>query len=624
MSLEGEEPKLAALRARLRRADFDAIDCHIASLCARGHADDKKRELMFVLAARVSQSLREGHSCLYLSELAGLHWGTTRLEEEGSTPSEFVFPSIEEIGETLRSSHAVTVKQLNTDLFPLRQRAATPLVFDDRDRLYTSRFFDHEVRLSEDIVRFLSSEMASSQPSSSWLSDRLDHYFSAPEGADVADYRDLQREAAERTVRQRLSIISGGPGTGKTSTVVKILAVLSELAVMTSGVAPRVLLLAPTGKAAARLNESIDHALQLLVVPEEIASSIRPSAMTIHRALGVRPGSANRYVRNRDFPFSADIVIIDEGSMIDLAVMRNVCEALAEGARLILLGDRHQLASVEAGSVFSELCSSLSKQPHDCVVELKRSFRFTDDSGVGAAANAIKRGDAAATLSLLREKRSDLTWHPQLDESNSLEQLLNRAVTQLTPALAAPDPETALREVSRFRILCAHRLGTFGVEQVNQLLLDRLVHKGLVPPSRHLARGHLLMVLENDPALGLSNGDVGLVWPDEGGRLWICFGTQGKVRRISPTQIPAHELCFAMTIHKSQGSEYDEVAVVLPPVDSPILSRELLYTAVTRARSSVQMFASAASLQHALQTKVIRRSGLSFAIQNRLSFESQL
>lgn len=621
MSPSEEEAKLAALRARFA-SRFEAIDCHIASLCARGHVRNNELELMFVLAASVSKSLREGHSCVYLNELSAQRLGPVDSEQVEDSNVDFVFPSSQEMSETLRRSHAVTVMPLHSDLSPSVSLASTPLVFDGSERLYTARFFEHEVKLSADIVHFFDSTLASSQPSAAWLRERLDHYFPPSSAKSDANDKDLQRVAAERTVRQRLSIISGGPGTGKTSTVVKILAVLSELSILTSGAPPRVLLLAPTGKAAARLNESIAQALQQLAIPEDIASSIQPTAMTIHRALGVRPDSANRYVRNRHFPFSADIVIIDEGSMIDIAIMRNVCEALGDNTRLVLLGDRHQLASVEAGSVFSELCSSLSSPPYDSVVELKHSFRFSAASGIGALASAIKQGDVSATLSLFTEKRSDLTLYPQLDEPQSLEQLLELAVSRLKPALLAQSPELALLEVAKFRILCAHRLGVFGVQHINQALLQRLVRKGLIPASRHLARGHLLMVLENDPSLGLSNGDIGLVWPDHAGRLWICFAGDEQLRRISPTQVPVHELCFAMTIHKSQGSEYDEVAVVLPPAESPILSRELLYTALTRAKKSAHMFSSRTSLEHALRTRVVRRSGLSYAIQSRLQSKS--
>jgi exodeoxyribonuclease V alpha subunit len=355
-------------------------------------------------------------------------------------------------------------------------------------------------------------------------------------------------------------------------------------------------------------------------------------ASTIHRALGVFPDNPTRYRRGPEQRLRADVVIVDEASMVDLALMRHLCEALKPGARLILLGDRHQLASVEAGSVLAELCGELS--PRSATVELRRSFRFAEGSGISELSQAMKEGDAARCASVLKSGRQDLAWHMGVDDPARSDALRQLVVAKYRAALGVGGAAVVLAALSGFRVLCAHRRGRFGVEVQNAVIASWLVEAGVIPREARLSpegsrraqfatetfyRGRPILITENDYGLGLHNGDVGIVWPDGDGKLSVAVTDEaGSLRWLSPAQLPAHETAFALTIHKSQGSEYGEVAVILPDDRSPLLSRELVYTGVTRARHKVHLFGEEAALLAAASQSVVRHSGLRSALAARL------
>ncbi len=610
-----EEQQLRSLRLRLQSCDdFEPIDAHVGSLCAEGSRDPDHLEEMFFVGAAVSRALRAGHPCVLLSELAETKVSPGDHHETGEEHALlFAFSLVDELRQRVQRSSAVSTCSLSLDEESV---PSTPLVFDGHDRIYATRFFEHERRLAHALSRLVS-RAGSGTEDDTWIESRLDHYFPQPIEPGT---RDRQREAAQAALQHRLCVVSGGPGTGKTSTVVKILVLLCEVAERAGRALPRILLMAPTGKAAARLNESIERALFAMNLAPTLASALTPRAMTIHRALGVRFDSSTRYLRSSDYPFSADVVLIDECSMVDLSLMRHVCEALSADARLVLLGDRHQLASVEAGSVFSELCHALGSGGEAGLSELTYSYRFGPDSGIAALSTLIRDGQTERLDHFLKQSHSDVSFHPAISEERGLGKLLALALSKWERAFSAPDAASAFSELSKFRILAAHRKGLFGVEQLNQMVAHMLVERGKIPSANQLSRGQLLMIVENDPTMGLNNGDIAIVWPDASGRLMACFATEGhKMRQIAPGQLPAHELCFAMTIHKSQGSEYDSVALVLPPETSPILSRELAYTGVTRAKGAVSVFSDRAALVRATNHSIVRRSGLGQALAERLN-----
>ena len=474
---------------------------------------------------------------------------------------------------------------------------ATPLVLEG-EKLYLRRWFDHERTLAEHL---LARTAAAPLGSAAERAAALDLLFAGapPEAA-------RQREAAATALERRLTVVVGGPGTGKTTTVVRMLAALIRV-----GGHQHVRLLAPTGKAAARLEEAVRAQREQL--PESLRAAIPTTASTIHRALGSVGGSRVRFRHGARSPLPDDVVVVDEASMVDLALMRRLVEAVPERARLVLLGDRHQLASVEAGAVLAELCAAEEGALQGCVVTLEHSWRFTSEGGIGALARAIRLGDVDGALRVLRAG-GQVGWVPDA-AAGVLPDAVERAVcTGYAPLVRASSDSSALTALSRFKLLCAHRRGPFGVERLNPLVERALATAGLLHPTASWYPGRPLSIAENDYRLGLYNGDQGVVRGGEDG-LRACFpGADGGVRRLAPARLPAHDTVFAMSVHKSQGSEYDRIAIVLPEESSPLLTRELLYTAVTRARESVLVVGAAASIAKAIRTSVQRTGGLGQAL----------
>ncbi len=461
----------------------------------------------------------------------------------------------------------------------------TPLILEE-DRLYLRRYWEYEQQLAAAILgRTTKAEVDS-----------------------LGEIADLQELAAARAVRNNFTVITGGPGTGKTQTVKKILTRLFE---QPGGENLRIALAAPTGKAAARLTESVR------VVREDL------KATTIHRLLGYLPGSP--YFRHRaDNLLTADVVIIDEASMVDLALMAKLFAAVRSDGRLILLGDRDQLASVEAGSVLADICAAAENaapnEPlHGVVVALQKSYRFAETSGIFRASTAINAGDADVALAVLKEEIGDTKrWQPLPSAAQLADALREKVVGAFRPALETDDPFEALTRFQQFRILCAVRHGTYGVENVNSVAEEILSAAGLLSPKKSWYRGQPLTVTQNDNNLGLFNGDSGIILPDPegGGELRAFFLTaERKRRRVFPSRLPPHETAFALTVHKSQGSEFDRVLVILPDSDTPLLTRELLYTAVTRARDEVEIWATEPVLRATISRQVTRASGLRTALR---------
>lgn len=413
---------------------------------------------------------------------------------------------------------------------------------------------------------------------------------------DVA--ADLQQRAVELAWRNRFLIIAGGPGTGKTTTVTRILAHLIE-----GGADPaRILLAAPTGKAAMRMQESIRETRQRLALPEAIASRIPDQASTLHRMLGYIP-NRNGFRHHADNPLPADVVIVDEASMIDISLMTHVFEATPPEARLILLGDKDQLASVETGSIFRDLCSgeALSGQ----ILALQTSYRFAIGDGIGQLAQAIREADEGRLLEVLD---SPAYGEVTLDDAEAGLDAgwLQHNWRDYVAAVRAGDKEAVFRAFNALRILTPLRKGRLGVEALNAWV-DGVMQRRL--PAHDAAQkpwyvGRPVMVTQNDYRLNLFNGDIGIALPDAdaGLRVWFPAGEAGQYRAVAPVRLPAHETAWAMTIHKSQGSEFSRVLLILPEVeDSPLLGRELLYTAVTRAKQGIHILASRATLCRALR-----------------------
>ncbi|MCH2108396.1 MAG: exodeoxyribonuclease V subunit alpha [Polyangiaceae bacterium] len=435
-----------------------------------------------------------------------------------------------------------------------------------------------------------------------------------------ASPEDRQRRAAELAMHSGLLVVSGGPGTGKTSTVVRILALLFYQALQKGERLPRVVLSAPTGKAAARLTESIAQARKDLVEGGVILAdsaldvALELKAQTLHRVLGVHFRSPDEFRYNQANPLDADLLLIDEASMVDQLLMGAAVSALRQGTQLILLGDRFQLSSVSAGSVLAEICSAFSEPSlaraasSAVVVELVKSWRFDAGSGIGALARSIQAGDLYETEQAF-ESFQEIGWISSTEEPKDLQEVAQVIEEGFRPALQAKTVDAAFESLERFRILTAHRRGAYGVETLNPWVEKVLTKKGLLKAEGAYYRGRVVMIGRNDDRTGLKNGDIGLFWPNESGQLVAYFRSEhGEGLDERPIGLlPEFESAFCTTIHKSQGSEYKNVLVILPPATSQLLSRELLYTAVTRAKSGLNIVGSKESMQLALE-KISERS----------------
>lgn len=591
------------------------FDWHLARCL--GKLAGEPRGSVLVGAALASLSLRAGHVCVRLDRVAG-----QRVHTNDRRPTDLFWPELGPWCDDLRSSPLVSPGS------PTR-----PLVLTRDCRLYLWRYYQHEVRVAE-LLGTRAESLLPLPADVSTVRSALDRWFPAPlEGG-----RNWQRVAAELALLRRLFVLAGGPGTGKTFTIARVVRLLAEVTKAAHGRRLRVLLLAPTGKAAALLEQAVEP----LLGPER-AELLELSASTIHRALGYLPAEG-RLRHHAAFPWAVDVVIVDEASMVDLALMHHLLEAVGPTARLGLVGDREQLGSVEAGAGFGELCGPEAKNAYspelcrqakelfgdslpvsseprpplaDSVVHLAEPHRFRARRGLELLAEAVRRGDAEAVLGELESgARPELSLLVPEPEAAVPAELLSLLVEGFSPVLAAASVEEALEALGRFRLLCVHRRGPAGTQAVNQLVENLLVRAGLAAPGQTWYRGRPVLVLENDYELELYNGDVGVVVGRPGEWRVAFVSPNGKLRLVSPARLPEHETVYALTVHKSQGSEFDQVVVLLPDTSSPLLTRELFYTAVTRARERVVVCGRPEAIRAALVRRAERWSGLGQILWN--------
>lgn len=605
------------LRDTLSRMEiFTSLDLHFADFMRKldGRTDDAS---LFLAAACVSSMNRHGHVCLDLSQIAG---------QQVSEGTDLFYPDLETWRDDLRTSPAVG-----------RPGEFKPLIFDGNAKLYLHRYSEYQTRLAF----FIRSRMgAADSVMDSRLKRNLNPLFDVdPSGKEI----NWQKIACLLSVMNRFTVISGGPGTGKTTTIVTIMALFLA---MNPEKPPKIALAVPTGKAAARLQDAIREARDRLPCAEKIKAGIPSAASTIHRLLGSIPGSPyfRHHENNR---LDADMVIIDESSMVDLALLSKLTMALPDHARLILVGDKDQLASVEAGSAFGDICdicrsNSFSKpisrlifdttgmemenkleinpetKIRDCMVQLTKNYRFGENSGIRKISQAIHSGNGTIALELLEDQRYPDIRREKVPGPQQMRTSLKASVIKrFYDYLSAESPSDALIAFGQFQVLCALREGPYGVHVINRMIEEILISSGRIRKTAGLwYHGRPVMITRNDYRLNLFNGDVGIAWEDPKDfelRVFFPDETNG-LRTIHPARIGGHETVYAMTVHKSQGSEFDNILLLLPDRESPVLTRELLYTAITRARKQVMIWGDAAGLHAAVQKRVKRISGLQDAI----------
>lgn len=596
------------------KPELRSIDRHFADFICRESGSHEPE--LWIAAALASHAVGKRHTCLDLAEIAAMD--LTEVAAAGT------LASTDRLIELVKESPAVGA--------PGDFR---PLILDGAGRLYLQRYCKYEQDLAQAVRQ---KAAATEHICEDTLRDGLGRLFPG----SVAEETDWQAIAAIAALRKRFSIISGGPGTGKTSTVVKILALLIE---QQPARRLRIALAAPTGKAAARLNEAISRMKEGLACSETVREQIPVAVSTIHRLLGTISGSV-RFRFTAENPLPYDVVIIDEASMVDLPLMAKLVTALKVDARLILLGDRDQLASVEAGSVLGDLCgtgrqesfspdfrqlvkkltgafltSEATKESNpalaDLLVILKKNYRFQAGSSIGITAAAINAGDSEQALGIFAQGKADLHWRDLPAVVSLKKTLATEIIAGYRHYLAAATAAEALVRFDAFRVLCALREGPYGVVAVTRLIEEILAENLLIDVHSRWYKGRPVIVTTNDYNMKLFNGDVGIVFPesDQSGPLRVFFpAADGGVRTVSPLRLPAHETVYAMTVHKSQGSEFERVLLLLPDHDSELLSRELLYTGITRAKNEVAVWGKCEIFAAAVARRIERKSGLSDAL----------
>ncbi|MBU1161498.1 MAG: exodeoxyribonuclease V subunit alpha [Proteobacteria bacterium] len=600
------------------------IDVHFAKFVTSFDKSDNPD--IFLAAAFVSRATGDGDGYLDLNSIARK---PILLEIDGE--DRFKSPKLSEWLKTLSQSRVVG-----------RPGEFRPLILDEKNRLYLYRYWDYENRLSNTIKSRIKEDIQGIDGST--LKDSLNRLFPNI-GTDEFNWHKV---AGVIAAFKKFCVITGGPGTGKTFTTAKILALLLELSRKDK---LSILLAAPTGKAAARIGESIKAAKKTLNCSDDIIDAIPSEAYTIHRMLKTIPGSPYFY-HNAENPLTADIVVVDEVSMVDLALMSKLLSAVKNDARVILIGDRDQLASVEAGFVMSDICDrdnvhlfskyfykqfekltqckmevsskKLKDNPglYDCMVVLKKSYRFTDTSGIGECSRAVNNGKFDETFSTLKSNPDQIDWK-KISGPNDLSMALSKEVINgYSDYLNCRDPHRALELFNRFRILCAVKFGALGVIEINRLTEEILNRNGFIELDNLSTypwyRGRPVLITRNDYSLELFNGDIGITMsePDSKSKdLYVYFsGVAGKLRRFLPYRLPEHETAYAMTVHKSQGSEFETVLLILPNQDYPVLTRELLYTGITRAKNHISIWGREGIIKTTILRKINRNSGLKDAL----------
>ena len=602
---------MSLLRALQQAGALRALDDALARTLRR--LDPSTPDEVLAAAALASLAVANGHA------------GFDPAAPRQLVDAEIAWPDADAWMQALAASRFVATPASSSE-----EAEAAPLVLE-HGLLYLRRYREYERRLALQLRRIAASVVPET------ALERVAPLFATLFPA--AHEGDHQARAAALALRRALLLVTGGPGTGKTTTIAKLLAVRIAQANASQQPTLRIALAAPTGRAADRMADSLRRAVaQMAAHGIEAAwlDALPAQASTLHRLLGTIPDSP-RFRHHADHPLPFDIVVVDEASMVDLPLMCKLVEAVADGAQLILLGDPDQLPSVEAGDVLAAILHAagagdalapddaralhalLGDAPHDAEadglhghrVHLIRGYRQSEALDLAPLAEAVRGGDAEAALALLRNgELSNVHFHEGIDDPLQARPGL---LAHWRGLAAAGDPALALQQASRLRLLTALREGPQGARGLNARIEAALSGRRIGAPPAWFP-GRLLLITENSYRHGLFNGDVGICLADAAGTPLAWFPGSDGVRAFHPAALPAHESAFAMTVHKAQGSEFDEVWLQLPRQDARVLSRELVYTGLTRARTALHLAGSEAVIRAALARHASRVSGLGWRL----------
>ncbi|HWE65592.1 MAG TPA: exodeoxyribonuclease V subunit alpha [Acidimicrobiales bacterium] len=589
-------PEVAVLAPFVEAGVFDSSEVQLAAALVRLAPD--LTDPVVLAAALAARGPRLGHVCVRLDDTASV------VGQNDTDVVELPWPERATWAAALSASAAVAGPSTYSDE-PFR-----PLVWDGT-RLYLQRFWDYEVAVADALTRRARQSSAEAGPGRDDLDETLEEVF-GPAGPGEPD---RQRSAVRVALSSQVSVIAGGPGTGKTRTIARLLTVAQQVAGRQQR-ALEIALAAPTGKAATRMTEAVQREA---VSGSEPAAPPLLEATTLHRLLG---SSGNgRFRHDESNPLPHDLVIVDEASMVPLQLMARLLRALRPAARLVLVGDPDQLASVEAGSVLDDVVGPVGRDSaasapdgplNGRVTALHRIHRFAAGSPIAALANAVRMGDAAGAIGLLSAGQPGLDWVRPDDQGalSALRELVAATGVEVVEAARAGEPARAIDALNRIKVLCATRYGSFGLfDWSDRIEADVAAQIPLLGPLTRWYVGRPVIVTANDYVNKVANGDVGVVVQHGGGPV-VAIQAGADLRLLPPSRLDRVDSWWAMTIHKSQGSEFPHAVVSLPVTSSRHLSRQLLYTAVTRAQVQVTVVATESALRAAVDQPVARASGL--------------